>query len=120
MRSNKTEGAFVYVLTCGDGSLYTGWTDDLPRRLASHGRGRASKYTRSRLPVRLLAWLAFEDAAAARSFEAHFKQLTRREKLAAIEARQAFGMRVHKAPAATLEEYGAYAPSALRELLCLP
>lgn len=46
---------FVYILRCGDGSLYTGATLDLERRLAQHGAGRASRYTRSRLPV-VLAW----------------------------------------------------------------
>ena len=42
---------FVYILSCRDGSLYTGWTDNLDRRLQSHLEGRAAKYTRSRLPV---------------------------------------------------------------------
>ena len=90
--------AFVYILSCADGSFYTGWTDDLVRRLALHGRGRASKYTRSRRPVRLMAWLPFDDSAGARSFEARFKTLTRVQKLAAIDARQAFGITMHKAP----------------------
>jgi putative endonuclease len=46
---------FIYILRCGDGSLYTGITKDLDRRLAQHQAGRASRYTRSRLPV-ALAW----------------------------------------------------------------
>jgi len=90
--------SFVYILRCADGSLYTGWTDDLPRRILAHGQGRASKYTRSRLPVQLAAWLLFDDNGAARSFEAHFKRMTREQKLAAIEGRQALGVRMHKAP----------------------
>ncbi len=44
----------VYLLRCSDGSLYTGITNDLPKRLKAHAAGRASKYTRSRLPVRLV------------------------------------------------------------------
>ena len=44
----------VYILRCGDGTLYTGVTTDLERRLDSHNRGVASKYTRSRLPVKLV------------------------------------------------------------------
>ena len=47
--------AFVYILRCADGSLYTGIAKDLERRLAQHGKGRASRYTRGRLPV-ALAW----------------------------------------------------------------
>ncbi len=88
---------FVYILACGDGSLYTGWTDDLERRLQSHRDGRAAKYTRSRLPVRLLAWMAAGDASQAKSLEARFKQLSRPEKLAALAAGQAFGLQLHKA-----------------------
>jgi len=89
---------FVYILACQDGSLYTGWTDDLDRRLQSHRDGRAAKYTRSRLPVRLLAWIRAEDASQAKSLEARFKQLSRSEKLAALAAGQAFGVQLHKAP----------------------
>ena len=55
--------AWVYILRCGDGSLYTGWTVDLERRLARHRAGTASRYTRSRLPVELLASFAMADAA---------------------------------------------------------
>lgn len=45
---------YVYILRCADGSLYTGWTTDLQRRLASHNSGKGAKYTRSRLPVELV------------------------------------------------------------------
>jgi putative endonuclease len=89
---------FVYILACRDGSLYTGWTDHLDRRLQSHRDGRAAKYTRSRLPVRLVAWIRAEDASQAKSLEARFKQLSRPEKLAALAAGQAFGVQLHKAP----------------------
>ena len=43
----------VYILRCGDGSLYTGWTNDLPRRLKAHQAGKGGRYTRSHLPVAL-------------------------------------------------------------------
>lgn len=89
--------AYVYVLECRDGSLYTGWTDDLDRRVRAHNAGKASKYTRSRLPIRLAAWFALDDASSARSLEARFKRLSRRQKLAALTARQAFGIVMHKA-----------------------
>lgn len=88
----------VYILKCADGSLYTGWTTDLRRRLAAHGAGRAARYTRSRLPVELLAWFVLEEPAAARSLEVRFKQLSRAEKLQALGARQAFGIPMHKPP----------------------
>jgi putative endonuclease len=88
---------FVYILACEDGSLYTGWTDDLDRRMDSHQKGRGSKYTRSRLPVRLVAWLRLDDASQAKSIEARFKQLSRDEKLAALAAGKAFGFELHKA-----------------------
>lgn len=97
MRTAKTaKRAYVYVLACRDGSLYTGWTDDLERRLKAHEAGKASKYTRSRLPVQLAAWFDMPHAAQARSLEARFKRLRRAEKLAALAARQAFGIAMHK------------------------
>ena len=46
----------VYILRCGDGSLYTGWTNDLPRRLKAHQAGKGGRYTRSHLPVALAYW----------------------------------------------------------------
>jgi cyclophilin family peptidyl-prolyl cis-trans isomerase/predicted GIY-YIG superfamily endonuclease len=88
----------VYVLACADGTLYTGSTTDLARRLDAHGRGKAAKYTRARRPVRLLAWWHPEDFDRARSQEALFKQLTRAGKLAALQTDEAFGCRVHKPP----------------------
>ncbi len=45
---------YVYILRCADGTLYTGWTTDLNRRLAAHNAGSGAKYTRSRRPVALL------------------------------------------------------------------
>ena len=89
--------AFVYVLRCRDGSLYTGWTDDLERRMRAHEAGKASKYTRSRRPVSLAAWFVLDDQSSARSLEARFKRLTRSQKIAALAARQAFGIAMHKA-----------------------
>jgi putative endonuclease len=73
--------AWVYILRCADGSLYTGWTVDVERRLAAHMAGAASRYTRSRLPVELLASFAMRDAGAARREEARIKRLSRAEKL---------------------------------------
>ena len=56
---------WVYMLECGDGSLYTGWTNDLARRLAAHQSGRGAKYTRGRAPVRLVYAEQCTDKSAA-------------------------------------------------------
>ena len=77
--------AWVYILRCADGSLYTGWTVDVERRLAAHGAGTASRYTRSRLPVELLVRMPAPDAGAARREEARIKRLSRAAKLELID-----------------------------------
>ena len=76
----------VYILRCGDGSLYTGCTNDLPRRLRAHQSGRGAKYTRSRLPVELVYREAVPDRSAALRREAAIKRMDRRAKLALIAA----------------------------------
>jgi putative endonuclease len=78
--------AWVYILRCGDGSLYTGWSTDVERRLAQHSAGTASRYTASRLPVELAFALPMADRTAARREEARIKMLDRRGKLALIAA----------------------------------
>ncbi len=77
--------AWVYLLRCRDGSLYTGWTTDLDRRLARHRAGTASRYTSSRLPVVLALAVAMESRTAARREEARIKRLSRRAKLTLLE-----------------------------------
>jgi putative endonuclease len=74
----------VYILECGDGTLYTGITIDLRRRLAAHLRGAASKYTRARLPVRVIYQEAHRSRSSALRREALIKALTRRGKLGLI------------------------------------
>jgi putative endonuclease len=88
--------AWVYILRCADGSLYTGWSTDIPRRLERHQAGTASRYTASRLPVALALVLPMADRTAARREEARIKALDRTGKLALIaagagEAAKAFG-----------------------------
>jgi putative endonuclease len=78
--------AWVYLLRCRDGSLYTGWTVDVPRRLARHQSGVGSRYTASRLPVELALAIPMPDRTAARREEARIKRLSRPEKLALILA----------------------------------
>jgi len=74
----------VYLLRCGDGSLYTGITNDLARRLAAHRAGKASAYTRSRRPLRLVYREPARDRSAALRREAAIKRLTREAKLELI------------------------------------
>jgi putative endonuclease len=83
--------AWVYLLRCADGTLYCGWTTDVDQRLAAHNTGRASRYTRSRLPVEL-AWSQPQpDRTAARRAEARIKALTRARKLALIAGERSGG-----------------------------
>lgn len=76
--------AWVYMLRCRDGSLYTGWTSDLDKRMARHQAGKASRYTASRLPVELALALPMTDRTAARREEARIKMLPRAHKLELI------------------------------------
>ena len=75
----------VYILRCGDGSLYTGWTNDLQHRLKMHAEGKGGKYTRSHLPVELVYTEEFETSRDARSREVMIKKLSREQKLRLIE-----------------------------------
>ena len=76
--------AYTYLLRCSDGTIYCGWTDNIEKRLAAHNSGKASKYTRSRLPVKLVYYEVFDTKREAMSREARIKQLSRREKLALV------------------------------------
>jgi putative endonuclease len=76
--------AWVYLLRCSDGSLYTGWTNNLTRRLATHSAGKASRYTASRLPVELVLALPMADRGSAMREEARIKKLSRDQKLTLI------------------------------------
>ena len=77
---------FVYIVQCKDGSLYTGISKDVERRLAEHQAGRASRYTRSRLPVRL-AWSRQVPSWSQALREEHrIKTLPRKAMLALVQA----------------------------------
>ena len=73
---------YVYLLRCGDGSLYCGITDDVSRRLEAHTAGKGAKYTRGRGPLELVYTEACESYSAALKREAAIKKLKRTEKLA--------------------------------------
>ncbi|MCI8651776.1 MAG: GIY-YIG nuclease family protein [Oscillospiraceae bacterium] len=76
---------YLYILRCGDGSLYTGITTDVERRLAVHRSGRGAKYTRGRGPLTVVYREECGDKSAALRRELAVKALTREEKLALIE-----------------------------------
>ncbi len=80
-------GWWVYILRCRDGTLYTGITTDVARRLAEHRAGAGARYTRSRLPLRLVWREPQPDRAAAARREAQVKRLPRAQKLALIRLR---------------------------------
>ena len=81
--------AFVYMLRCKDGSLYTGWTNDLEHRLAMHSSGRGAKYTRGRGPLELVYSEELPDKEAALRRECAIKKLRREHKLALLQTWQA-------------------------------
>jgi putative endonuclease len=72
---------YVYILDCSDGTLYTGITNDLNKRIATHNKGKGAKYTRTRLPVRLRVSFEAKDRSEASKEEYRIKQLTREQKL---------------------------------------
>lgn len=78
---------YVYILQCGDGSLYTGYTANLPRRLAEHQAGKGAQYTRGRLPVALARCWMTEERRDAMKAERSIKQLKRRQKVALLSAK---------------------------------
>ena len=75
---------YAYILRCSDGSLYTGWTNNLEARLKAHNSGLGGKYTRCRMPVELVYFEEFETKEEAMSREWHIKRLTRLQKLKLI------------------------------------
>jgi len=80
-------GHYVYVVACADGSLYTGYTTDVERRVAEHNAGEGAKYTRGRTPVEVVHVESFDTQSAAMSREYEIKQLsrTRKERLVGLE-----------------------------------
>lgn len=71
---------YTYILRCSDDTLYTGWTNDLEKRIQTHNQGRGGKYTRSRVPVKLVYYEAFATKEEAMRREYAIKRLTRSQK----------------------------------------
>lgn len=72
---------YVYILECSDKTLYTGWTNNLHKRIETHSKGKGAKYTRCRLPVKLIYFEEHDDKVSAQKREYAIKQLSRIEKL---------------------------------------
>ena len=71
---------YTYMLKCSDGTLYTGWTNDLDKRVEAHNSGKGAKYTKARRPVELAYYEEFETKEQAMKREYAIKQLGRKEK----------------------------------------
>lgn len=77
--------SYTYIVRCKDGSLYTGWTTDLKRRIAVHNEGKGAKYTKGRRPVKLVYSEEFETKEEAMRREYAIKHMSRPEKIKLIE-----------------------------------
>lgn len=82
---------YVYILRCSDGTLYTGSTDDVPRRTTMHNSGKGAKYTRSRRPVEVVYTETLPGYSEALKREYAIKQFTRQQKLQLIEENKGTG-----------------------------
>lgn len=71
---------YTYILKCRDNSLYTGWTNDIDKRLKAHNDGKGAKYTKSRRPVELIYYEIYETKEEAMKREYAIKHMTRRAK----------------------------------------
>lgn len=78
---------YMYILRCSDDTLYTGWTNNLEKRLKAHNSKKGAKYTKNRLPTELVYYEEFETKQEAMSREWHVKRLSRSNKLKLIEKR---------------------------------
>ena len=80
---------YTYMLKCSDGTLYTGWTNDLEKRVEAHNSGKGAKYTKARRPVELAYYEEFETKEQAMKREYAIKQLGRKEKQKLIAGKKA-------------------------------
>ncbi|WP_195583420.1 GIY-YIG nuclease family protein [[Ruminococcus] lactaris] len=79
---------YTYILKCKDGSLYTGWTNDLEQRVAAHNTGKGAKYTKARCPVELVYFEEFETKEQAMKREYAIKQMARKDKLELVRRKE--------------------------------
>ena len=79
---------YTYILKCKDGSLYTGWTNDLEQRVAAHNTGKGAKYTKARRPVEFVYFEEFETKEQAMKREYAIKQMARKDKLELVRRKE--------------------------------
>ena len=79
---------YTYILKCKDGSLYTGWTNDLEQRVAAHNTGKGAKYTKARRPGELVYFEEFETKEQAMKREYAIKQMARKDKLELVRRKE--------------------------------
>ena len=79
-KQKQHQGNYTYIVKCSDGTFYTGWTNDLTRRMEAHNQGRGAKYTKARRPVTLIYYETFETKEEAMKREYAIKRLSRKEK----------------------------------------
>ena len=79
---------YTYILKCKDGSLYTGWTNDLEQRVAAHNTGKCAKYTKARRPVEFFYFEEFETKEQAMKREYAIKQMARKDKLELVRRKE--------------------------------
>lgn len=79
---------YTYILKCNDGTLYTGWTNNLEKRIEAHNNKKGAKYTKSRIPVTLVYYETFERKEEAMSREFEIKRLTRKQKEELIKSKK--------------------------------
>lgn len=80
---------FVYILKCSDNTLYTGWTNNLDKRIKAHNKGQGAKYTKYRRPVTLVYYECFDSKQEALKREYEIKHLTKQKKLDLIMKKDA-------------------------------
>ena len=87
-KQNQHQGNYTYIVKCSDETLYTGWTNNLKKRLEAHNSGRGAKYTKNRRPVELVYFEEYDTKQEAMKREYAIKQLSRQKKLALIHSHQ--------------------------------
>ena len=87
-KQNQHQGNYTYIVKCSDETLYTGWTNNLKKRLEAHNSGKGAKYTKNRRPVELVYFEEYDTKQEAMKREYAIKQLTRKEKLSLMDSHQ--------------------------------
>ena len=87
-KQNQHQGNYTYIVKCSDETLYTGWTNNLKKRLEAHNSGKGAKYTKNRRPVELVYFEEYDTKQEAMKREYAIKQLSRQKTLALIHSHQ--------------------------------